>query len=101
MKIRKIHIEDYKVFKDFDLDLTFNNEPLNVVVVAGINGSGRTSLLDFIYDIIHGKKFYNSALKVQESDIFQDSDNVTFITGVDKIFTNSLKRGHSIKAMLN
>ena len=37
MKIRKIHIEDYKVFKDFEIDLTFNNLPFNVVVVAGIN----------------------------------------------------------------
>ena len=56
MKIRKIHIENFKVFKDFDIDLTHNDKPLNLVVVAGINGSGKTTLLEFIFRIICGNK---------------------------------------------
>lgn len=52
MKIRKIHIEEYKIFKDFEIDLTNNGEPLNIIVVAGINGSGKSSLLEFIYKFI-------------------------------------------------
>jgi predicted ATP-binding protein involved in virulence len=91
MKIRKIHIEDYKIFKDFDLDLTHDGRPLDIVVVAGINGSGKTTLFEFIYDFMNGKKFHESILDIQTSDIFQDSDNVTFINGIDEIFSGSLK----------
>jgi len=52
MKIREIHIGNYKIFKDFKIDFTFKEDPLNLVVLAGINGSGKSSLLEFIYDLI-------------------------------------------------
>lgn len=45
MKIKKIHIEDYKVFHDFTIDFTNNEEVLNLVVLAGVNGSGKSTLL--------------------------------------------------------
>lgn len=48
MKIRKIHIDNYKILQDFDLDLTLNNKPLNFVVLAGINGTGKTSIFEFL-----------------------------------------------------
>ncbi len=48
MKIREIHIKDYKIFKDFKIDFTDNGKPLDIVVLAGINGSGKSSLLGFI-----------------------------------------------------
>ncbi|MCK4663186.1 MAG: AAA family ATPase [Bacteroidales bacterium] len=48
MKIRKIHIDNYKILKNFDLDLTLNNKPLNFVVLAGINGTGKTSIFEFL-----------------------------------------------------
>ncbi|NOX46997.1 MAG: AAA family ATPase [Chlorobi bacterium] len=48
MKIQEIHIEDYKIFKDFKIDFADNGEPLDIIVVAGINGSGKSSLLEFI-----------------------------------------------------
>ncbi|RLD52404.1 MAG: hypothetical protein DRJ05_17445, partial [Bacteroidetes bacterium] len=52
MKIREIHIQDYKIFKDFNIDFTNNESPLDIVVLAGINGSGKSSLLEFIYKLI-------------------------------------------------
>jgi len=49
MKLRKLHIEDYKMFKDFDIDfLDENDEALPIVVLAGVNGSGKTTLLEYI-----------------------------------------------------
>jgi len=49
MKLRKLHIEDYKMFKDFDISFVDeNDEPLPIIVLAGVNGSGKTSLLEFI-----------------------------------------------------
>jgi len=49
MKLRKLHIEDYKMFKDFDISFVDDNdEALPIVVLAGVNGSGKTSLLEFL-----------------------------------------------------
>ncbi|MCF6309943.1 MAG: AAA family ATPase [Sulfurimonas sp.] len=51
MKIKDIHIDDYKVFKNFDISFSdSNNEPLDLIVLAGINGSGKTTLFEFILD---------------------------------------------------
>lgn len=61
MKIRKIHIENFKIFKDFDIDFTHGSKPLNIVLLAGINGSGKSSLLEFIFDYFNGKKQANNA----------------------------------------
>ena len=52
MKIQSIHIDKYKVFEDFDID--FRNEKgeiQNLIVLAGVNGCGKTTLLkDVIAD---------------------------------------------------
>ena len=49
LKIRKVSISKYKIFKNFEIDFTDeNNKPLPIVVVAGINGSGKTTLLEYI-----------------------------------------------------
>jgi len=50
MKLRKLHIDDYKMFKDFDISFVDENDKaLPIVVLAGVNGSGKTTLLEFIY----------------------------------------------------
>jgi predicted ATP-binding protein involved in virulence len=61
MKIRKIHIKNYKIFKDFDIDFTHSGKTLNIILLAGINGSGKSSLLEFIYDYFNGRKTANIA----------------------------------------
>jgi predicted ATP-dependent endonuclease of OLD family len=49
MKIRKIQIKNYKMFKDVTIDFTDNNgKTLDTIVIAGINGSGKTSLLQLL-----------------------------------------------------
>ena len=61
MKLRKLHIEDYKMFKDFDISFVDeNDEVLPIVVLAGVNGSGKTTLLEFMansFDILSSLKF--------------------------------------------
>jgi len=47
MKLRKLHIENYKMFKDFDIDFVDkDNKPLPIIILAGVNGSGKTTLLE-------------------------------------------------------
>ena len=63
MKLRKLHIEDYKMFKDFDISFVDKNDnALPIIVLAGVNGSGKTSLLEYIYNE------YDQLLKDAEDD---------------------------------
>jgi predicted ATP-binding protein involved in virulence len=56
MKIRKLHIQNYKLFDNFKLDLTDeNDQTLDTIVLAGINGSGKTSVLELLTDIFSTK----------------------------------------------
>jgi len=52
MKLRKLYIDDYKIFKKFSIDFTDkDNKPLDIIVLAGINGSGKTTILEHIFNI--------------------------------------------------
>lgn len=73
MKIEKVFIEKYKVFENFEIDfLDGNNNPLDLVVIAGINGSGKTSLLEFIYGIV------KNDIKEPKGLVFVDASSIQF-----------------------
>lgn len=44
MKIKHIHIDKYKVFRNFDIDFCLGDKPLNLIVITGVNGNGKTTL---------------------------------------------------------
>jgi len=49
VKLRKLHIDDYKMFKDFDISFVDKEDvALPIVVLAGVNGSGKTTLLEYL-----------------------------------------------------
>ncbi|CAA6820062.1 MAG: Putative ATP-binding protein [uncultured Sulfurovum sp.] len=77
MKLRKLHIEDYKMFKDFDISFVDeNDEVLPIVVLAGVNGSGKTTLLDSL-----GKtKKERHPLKLENYTTIEvrENDNIEF-----------------------
>lgn len=55
MKVKEIYIKDFRQFKNFKLDLTYpkghvkEGQPLDKVCFIGQSGTGKTSLLKFIY----------------------------------------------------
>lgn len=54
MKIKKLVVKNYKVFDHLELDFTDKNgQVLDTIVLAGLNGSGKTTVLETI------KKFYD------------------------------------------
>lgn len=45
MKLKKLHIENYKNLKDFDLDFENDN---GLSIIVGNNGSGKSNILEAI-----------------------------------------------------
>lgn len=72
MKIRKLHIKNYKVFNDLELDFTdANGRTLDKIVLAGVNGCGKTTVLEIIKKMYDGtlfnysKEFENTSIEVE------------------------------------
>ena len=64
MKIEKVHIKNIKGIKDLELLFKKNNEILDVIVLAGVNGSGKTTILESIKDFFDNRNVnYNEPEK--------------------------------------
>jgi len=64
MKIKKVHIKNIKGIKDLELLFKKDNEILDVIVLAGVNGSGKTTILESIKDFFDNKNVnYNEPEK--------------------------------------
>lgn len=48
MKLKHLHIDSYKLFHDFDMDFCADDTPLSIVVIAGVNGNGKSTLLKYL-----------------------------------------------------
>ena len=52
LKIKKIKIDDYKMFKDFEIDFVDENKiALPLIVIVGKNGTGKTSLFNYLTEV--------------------------------------------------
>src|ERR1700744_2146642 len=60
MKVSRLEIKDVTQFKDLDIDLTYpkghakEGQPLDKVCFIGQSGTGKTSLLNFIFGLSYG-----------------------------------------------
>ena len=64
MKIEKVHIKNIKGIKDLELLFKKNNKILDVIVLAGVNGSGKTTILESIKDFFDNRNVnYNEPEK--------------------------------------
>ena len=50
MKIKKIEIKNNKILKDISIDFEKNGKIIDTIVVAGSNGSGKTTFLESIWN---------------------------------------------------
>ena len=59
MKIKNLHIKEFKGLRDISINLEKNDEPLDLVVLAGSNGSGKTRVLESILQYFQDHIQYN------------------------------------------
>lgn len=90
MKITRIRIKNFQQFKDFDLDLTYpmdyhdatkRGKPLDKVCFIGKNGTGKTTLLELVKNIIQNNFIdsYSERLKYSKKlciilDLYDEKD---------------------------
>jgi predicted ATP-binding protein involved in virulence len=83
MRIEKIEIENFRGFKGKH-EVSFHP---NLNVFVGVNGAGKSSVLDligmFIYDLIQDEGFLFRLLKIQQDDI-----NISSTTSMNNIIFN-------------
>ncbi|MGL6169325.1 MAG: AAA family ATPase [Fusobacteriaceae bacterium] len=71
MKVKNIYFKNHKVLKNLEIDFTNNGEVLNTIVIAGVNGSGKTNLLKYIYDYFNKNYYYNNDLTNSIKFVFE------------------------------
>ena len=68
MKIEKVHIKNIKGIKDLELSFKKDGKILDLIVLAGINGSGKTTILEAIKDFFDNRSIdFNN---IEKSNIY-------------------------------
>ena len=72
MKIKNLHIKEFKGLRDISINFENNNKVLNLAVLAGTNGSGKTRVLESILDYF--QKIVNHIENENGAEIFFETD---------------------------
>lgn len=72
MKIKNLYIQEFKGLRDISINFEKNDEPLDLVVLAGSNGSGKTRILESILDYF--QKIVNHIENENVAGVFFETD---------------------------
>ena len=72
MKIKNLHIKEFKGLRDISINFEKNDKPLDLVVLAGSNGSGKTRVLESILDYF--QKIVNHIENKNVAGVFFETD---------------------------
>ena len=72
MKIKNLHIKEFKGLRDISINFEKNDKPLDLVVLAGSNGSGKTRVLESILDYF--QKIVNHIENENVAGVFFETD---------------------------
>ena len=94
MKIEKVHIKNIKGIKDLELSFRKDNEILDVIVLAGVNGSGKTTILESIKDFFYNENvnYVNLEKSNVNLDIFFEDFEKKNIEEAEK-YSDNFKHG--------
>lgn len=84
MKIKNLHIKEFKGLRDISINFEKNDEPLDLLVLAGSNGSGKTRVLESIL------KYFQDYLDYKQNNIevgiFYEEKEKNCISNVQNFF---------------
>ncbi len=78
MKLLRLYIHNSGVFQNTLIDFTHHGEPQDLICLAGVNGSGKTTVMELIFNLIN---FINPALSAQ--NLFFDRLRPNVLTWTD------------------
>ena len=84
MKIKNLHIKEFKGLRDISTNFEKNDEPLDLVVLAGSNGSGKTRILESI--LRYFQDHINYKQNNIEAEIFYEEKEKNCISNVRDFF---------------
>ena len=84
MKIKNLHIKEFKGLRDISINFEKNDEPLDLVVLAGSNGSGKTRVLESV--LKYFQEYLNYKQNNIEAGIFYEEKEKNCISNVQDFF---------------
>lgn len=84
MKIKNLHIKEFKGLRDISINFEKNDKPLDLVVLAGSNGSGKTRILESI--LRYFQDHLNYKQNNIEAGIFYEEKEKNCISNVQDFF---------------
>ena len=84
MKIKNLHIKEFKGLRDISINFEKNDKPLDLVVLAGSNGSGKTRILESI--LKYFQDYLNYKQNNIEAGIFYEEKEKNCISNVRDFF---------------
>ena len=87
MKIEKVHIKNIKGIKDLELSFRKDDKILDLIVLAGVNGSGKTTILEAIKDFFSNRYLNSNNQSIDLNIFFEISEN-KFLKKIEN-FTNN------------
>ena len=84
MKIKNLHIKEFKGLRDISINFEKNDKPLDLVVLAGSNGSGKTRILESI--LRYFQDHINYKQNNIEAEIFYEEKEKNCISNVRDFF---------------
>jgi len=109
MKIKNLYIENKKRLKNLSISFENNSEILDTVVLTGINGTGKTTVLEAIYDYFEDFKNYKNKMDIKldlEEEIIREKSGLsqemylTYLTDFvyrQKKYRSLLKTGEHVR----
>ena len=93
MKIKNLHIKEFKGLRDISINFEKNDKPLDLVVLAGSNGSGKTRILESIKDYFESYIDIQAIKIINNLQIFFEKEEKECIDkiGSEKYFYSALK----------
>ena len=93
MKIKNLYIKEFKGLRDISINFEKNDKPLDLVVLAGSNGSGKTRILESIKDYFESYIDIQAIKIINNLQIFFEKEEKECIDkiGSEKYFYSALK----------